>query len=501
MRTKLFYIVLSAYLFSGACTGDKNIIPVEANVKLDSTILGISVVARNMTVPWDLLWGPDNRLWFCEQKGNVYSLDTKTGEKKMLLKVPDVWYNRTAGLLGMALYNDTKRAPYLFIAYTVQENKKISSRLVRYTFREDTLTDPKLLLEIPGNKGHNGTRLAIAGEKLFWATGDAQKSRNAQDTTSLNGKILRLNIDGSIPADNPVKGSPVWAWGFRNMQGLVFSEAGLLYMSEHGDASDDEVNLIQPGNNYGWPSIEGYEDKEEEKKAARSYHTIPPLKAWTPTIAPCGIVHYSSNKIPEWKNSLILTTLKGRSLRVLQLNKKGDSIVAERIYLEKKYGRLRDVCISPEGDVYVSASNRDWNPYNQPDKDDDRILRIHRVEKETTIPMTGKLSTEASLLGNPKELYNIYCAGCHKEDGSGSPGVFTPLSGSKTVTGNKNVLIQVFLEGLKREGKTEQMPSFKFLSNEEAVSILNYVRNSWKNEADSINASDVERNRKLKTKP
>src|SRR5690606_698218 len=128
--------------------------------------------------------------------------------------------------------------------------------------------------------GHNGSRLAFSGGKVFWATGDAISDVNSQDIDSPNGKILRLNIDGAIPDDNPLKGSPVWAMGFRNIQGMAFSAAGQLYVSEHGDANDDEVSLVAPGGNYGWPRVMGYADTPPEAEFKRERNTLDPLKAW-----------------------------------------------------------------------------------------------------------------------------------------------------------------------------------------------------------------------------
>src|SRR5690606_1007981 len=124
--------------------------------------------------------------------------------------------------------------------------------------------DPMVITEYPAWKGHFGTRLCIAPDgKLMIATGDGALFDKAQDVGSPSGKILRFNIDGSVPPDNPIPGSPVWAWGLRNPQGLVYA-GGKLYSSDHGDATDDEINLIKKGANYGWPAVEGYADHKKE---------------------------------------------------------------------------------------------------------------------------------------------------------------------------------------------------------------------------------------------
>src|SRR5690606_5723912 len=134
--------------------------------------------------------------------------------------------------------------------------------------------------------------------KLMVATGDGAQFGNAQNMQSANGKILRFNIDGTVPSDNPITGSAVWAWGLRNPQGLVYAN-GKLYNSDHGDAIDDEVNLIRKGANYGWPHVEGPVDTEQERLFAADSVVAAPMRSWTPTIAPAGMAFYSHDAIPE----------------------------------------------------------------------------------------------------------------------------------------------------------------------------------------------------------
>lgn len=372
-----FHIKISLFIiacFLGACNsaiqkqGFSQ--PLDKALTLDSTLLEISVIVENLDTPWEIVWGPDDWIWMTEQKGVVSRVNPQTGEKRKLLTIDDVWQLRTTGLLGMTVHPDQQNYPYVFLIYTTQRGEDYFTKLVRYTYEQDTLIVPKTLLEIPASTSHNGSRVIMAEkDMLFWATGDIQKDGYAQDSTLLNGKILRLTIDGDIPEDNPLPNSYVYAWGFRNMQGLVLSPDGKLYTSEHGGDIEDKVNLILPLHNYGW-------NNEKDILSDRSSMT-PPLRLWTPIIAPAGMAYYSLNKIPEWKNTLLLTTLKVESLRVLKLNENGTKISSEKILLENVYGRLRDICISPAGDVYLSTSNRDWNPSEGfPTPTDDRILRI-----------------------------------------------------------------------------------------------------------------------------
>lgn len=459
---------------------------IDMTLRLDSSELGLSTIVSGLDVPWDLAWAPGNELIYTEQGGTVSKVNVNTGKQKKLLVIPDVWRKRTAGLLGMALYPNFKDSPFVVLDYTVMKDSITWSRLVRYRYTGDTLTSPQILLEVKGNHSHNGSRVTIASDgKVYWATGDAMHAETAQDNHFLNGKILRLNIDGSIPADNPVPGNPVWSMGYRNMQGLVFAANGRLYTSEHGEANDDEVNLITKNGNYGWPNVTGYSDTDSEKVYARQHAVIGPLKAWTPTIAPAGIDYYSSNTIPEWKNSILLTTLKQNDLRILKLNTDGSAIMSEQVFFYKAFGRLRDVCVSPSGDIYITTSNRDWNPPpGYPKLADDRILRIKKIR---TLKAAERKPVTATT-SKTNSLYTQYCASCHQPNGKGLAGTFPALSGSALVTGDKNKLMDIVING--RTGTTA-MPAFKFMTDAELATVLSYVRTNLGNKAGTIQDRDV----------
>lgn len=473
---------------------------------LDSSLLSVTMVATGLDVPWEIAWGPDNFIWFTEQKGTVNRLDPATGKRTVLLQIPDVYKKKSYGLLGMALHPDFADSPYVFLDYTYLQDSAILSKLVRYTYRNGLLSDPLVLLkDLRGNTYHNGCRVVITPDrKIMMSTGDAGRSPDAQDTGSLNGKILRLNMDGTIPRDNPFPGSPVWSYGHRNPEGLVFGPGGVLYSSEHGDASDDEVNIISKGCNYGWPNVEGYCDRPEEKSYCTSHTITSPIKAWTPTIAPAGIDYYRSAAIPEWSHSLLLTTLKAASLRVLRLNTAGTAIVSEKIYFDKTFGRLRDLCIAPNGDIYLSTSNRDWNPgAGFPKPEDDRIIRLHKIKTvHNNAAVTVKASAAAPVAKGGAGLYITYCASCHRNDGKGAKGVFPPLAGSSIVSGIRSSLAALVLKGMsgaieiKGEKYNQQMPSFRFLSDEDLASVLNYIRSHFGNHASAFTVQEMAQYRK-----
>ncbi|MGV3557251.1 PQQ-dependent sugar dehydrogenase [Larkinella arboricola] len=457
---------------------------------LDSTRLEVKTVATNLNGVWDMVWGPDNWIWFTEQDGKVRRLNPETGQILDLLQIPD-YYRKRLGLMSMALHPDWKTSPQVFINYShMQKDSVIVSKLVRYTYNGKNLIKPVLLYQIPGYLGHNGSRLVVSKDrKLLWATGDLKQKETILDPKFPNGKVLRLNLDGTIPADNPFPGSPVWAMGFRVPQGLVFASNGNLFIAEHGDATDDEVNRVVKGASYGWPHIAGFSDLPDEERYAADHPTVFPVKAWTPTIAPAGMDYYNGN-IPEWKNALLLSTLKDQSLRVLRLDAKKEKIVDEQIHFSGKFGRLRDVCVSPSGAVFIGTSNRDWNPVaNFPIPADDRIIRISRAG---TISKAARLAkAQKSADAEPAALlYASYCASCHKPDGRGVPGSFPSLVASSRLKGDKKELIQFILTG-SQSASGEGMPAFGFMSDRELAEVVSYVRVKLAGVPSGVSAEEI----------
>lgn len=477
------------------CNSSKlNNVP-EQQFRIGASTVGIQSVATHLNVPWQIAWGPDQQIWYTEQSGTISKINPENGKTKRLLVVPDVFRDRTSGLLGMTLHPDMQARPYVFINYTgYSKDKNKVSKVVRYTYNalKDTLFNPVVFLEYPAWTSHFGSRIVIAPDgKVMISTGDGAQDDNAQNIKSPNGKILRYNLDGSIPADNLFKGSPVWAWGLRNPQGLVYAN-GKLYCSDHGDATDDEVNLIHKGANYGWPFVEGYVDTDKEKLFAKDSVITEPLKAWTPTIAPAGLAYYNSDQIPELKGQLLLTTLKGNSLRALALNAAGTGITKDVNYFEKVYGRLRSVCVSPAGDIYIATSNRDWNPNAVAAKNDDRIIRIYRL-KDTKAGANVK--SAITVVKKPADLnkgallFTNYCASCHKEDGKGIKNIFPPLYQAAIVSGPKGPLVHTVLNGRK------QMPKFSFIEDQDLAELLSYVRKQF-GRADAVSVVDIQAQKK-----
>lgn len=363
------------------------------NTQLDTTI-----IARGLEVPWEILWGPDNYIWVTERPGRVLRINPDTKVRKQILHV-NVETQGESGLLGMALHPDFPQTPTVYLVYTYLDAGNIKERLVSYTYQQDSLINETILINnITGNTYHDGSRLIFGPDnKLYMSTGEAGNMPLAQDTTSLNGKILRINPDGSVPDDNPIHGSYVFTLGHRNPQGLDFAPSGIFYESEHGPDTDDEINIIETGRNYGWPTVRGMCDLPEELDFCTQYNVKEPIAHYTPTLAVAGIAYYKYNLIPEWTNSLIVTSLKAGKLMVLKLDDQGLTITGTTIVYDNTLGRLRDVCVSNTGRLFFSTSNRDGR--GTPREGDDKIIEI-KPSSTNSISKPDK-STGLNIYPNP----------------------------------------------------------------------------------------------------
>jgi glucose/arabinose dehydrogenase len=340
----------------------------------DSRSLQAETVASGLDTPWDLALAPDGSIWFTERGGRVSRLDLQAGTVTVLGQI-DVLESGESGLMGMAFHPAFPDTPAVFLAHSYGRADGVGNRLVRVTYRDGRLVDPVTLLDdIPGARNHDGARLAVGPDRMLYFTmGDAGRAADAQDRDSPNGKVLRLTLDGRPAPGNPF-GNATWSWGHRNPQGLAFASNGLLYATEHGPSEADEVNLIEPGRNYGWPTVRGDCDTDAERRFCAEHDVVEPLAEYTPTIGISGLAVYESDRIPGWRGSLVYTSLRGERLLRLVLSTDGRSARAQELILNGGYGRLRDVLVGPDGLLYVATSNRDRR--GNPSSDDDRIIRI-----------------------------------------------------------------------------------------------------------------------------
>ena len=345
--------------------------------------LHIEAVASNFDTVWDMVWAPDGEMWITERGGGVSRIDVGTGRVTRVGEI-EVFEQGESGLMGMAFHPDFPEEPWVYFAHSYGSQQEIRNRLVRIRYENGRLGAPETLIDnIRGRRNHDGSRLVIGPDRMLYMTmGDAGARPLSQDRRSVNGKILRLTLDGKPAPGNPFD-NEVWSWGHRNPQGLVFHpETGVLYSAEHGPRIEDEVNLIEKGRNYGWPTVTGRCDTPEEQVFCEENNVFESLTAWTPTVGICALDIYTHDLIPAWNGSLLVTALRGRSLYVARLTPDGRGVSSVEQLFENKYGRLRDVLVGPDGAVYIATSNLDGRARGVgPFENDDKVLRITPVTR------------------------------------------------------------------------------------------------------------------------
>ncbi len=352
--------------------------------QVGNTTLTQTDLTTSINLPWEILWGPDDYIWCTSRTGYVYRIDPVSGEYTTVLNISTLVPNGGSsepGLLGMTMHPDWQTNPIVFLVYNYIQGVNVRERLVAYEWNGTALVNAETLInDIPGNYIHNGSRLVVSpDEKIMMTTGDTggqQGGLLAQDISSLNGKTLRINLDGSTPDDNPNPDSYVWSFGHRNSQGLCYGPTGILYSSEHGPQNSDEFNIIEENRNYGWPSVEGACNTPSEITFCETNNVREPLMEWSPCVAVNGIVYYNHPAIPEWQNSVLMGVMGGLSgtgsdrdrVSVLHLSEDGMSVTGEDKYFTTLNQRFRDVCFNPyDGSVYVALNGTGY-PGSGPNK-------------------------------------------------------------------------------------------------------------------------------------
>ncbi|MBL7254392.1 PQQ-dependent sugar dehydrogenase [Paractinoplanes lichenicola] len=307
------------------------------------------IIAANLEVPWGLAFLPDGSALVSERdRGDIRQIPAGGGTPKKVYTVAGVDAGGEGGLLGIAVDPDYEQNKFVYAYFTASGD----NRIVRFTLAGGSPT--VIFKGIDKARIHNGGRLAFGPDDfLYVGTGDAGNGSAAQDRGNVNGKILRITRDGRPAPGNPFAGSPVWSLGHRNVQGLAWGPDKKMYGIEFGQNTWDEVNVIQPGKNYGWPEVEG---KEGDAKY------VDPIVQWgTDEASPSGAAVAG--------DTLYVAGLRGERLWTVPLG--GGEPKAE---LNGEHGRLRTVAVAPDGALWVTTSNRDGR--GDPRNDDDMILRF-----------------------------------------------------------------------------------------------------------------------------
>ena len=366
MKTKIRALMIRQFAFGGALIAAfASLEPLCAQdtFQVGNTTLTATNVASGIQLPWEILWGPDDFLWVTSRPGTVYRINPETGATSTVL-TKSVTNNGTGepGMLGMAMHPEWETTPKVFIVYTTGPTWNGTERLSVFDWNGSSLVNEEILLTLSAGGIHNGSRLLVLPDNtLLMTTGDVGDSgAHSQNLSSLNGKVLRINLDGTVPADNPTPGSYVYSYGHRNPQGLAMGPGGIIYSSEHGQSNDDEVNIIQPGRNYGWPNVQGMCNTSSENSFCASNNVVEPIDTFSPCAAVNGLTWYNHPAIPEWQNCLLLSVMGGfalddKRLSVLSMSEDGMTVTGETQWFASYGQRIRDVAVNPTtGAVYLA---------------------------------------------------------------------------------------------------------------------------------------------------
>lgn len=336
----------------------------------------VEVVAEGLEVPWGVAWLPGGDALLTERPGRVRLLRADgTLEAEPVATLP-VGARGEGGLLGIAVHPDFARTRQFYLYATVAQEGGARNRVERWVLAPDggsARVDRVLLEGLPAAQYHDGGRLRFGPDgMLYVGTGDAGEPPLAQAADSPAGKLLRLTPDGEVPADNPVPGNPAFLSGIRNTQGWDWLDARRLVVTDHGPSGDlgrrgaDEVNVARRGDNLGWPTIWGCEQRSG---------MVTPSLTWRTAVPPGGVALYTGTSIPEWRGSLLVATLGSRHLHRVMLDAEG-RVAGHEVYLQDVHGRLREAVMGPDGHLYVTTSNCDGRGRCPPGKD--ALLRLRR---------------------------------------------------------------------------------------------------------------------------
>jgi glucose/arabinose dehydrogenase len=325
----------------------------------------ITTVAQDLGTPWGMAFLSVDNLLFTEREGYLLRLDLKSGHVSNIEGLPwDIAVLGQGGLLDVAV---EKSSDWIYLSYSKNVSGQGATTLARAKLRDNTLINWQDLLVSKSRtrtNHHFAGRLAFDKQgHVFMSIGDRGLRGNAQDLSNHAGSIIRLNLDGSVPKDNPfmnddVALAEIWTYGHRNPQGLFFNaETQQFWSNEHGPRGGDEINLIKPGHNYGWPIISYGKEYNSISAVGEGTHKAgmaQPIKVYTPSIAPSGLIQYQGKPFPQWQGHLLSGALKLQHLNIITLDKQQQAVKEERL-LGHLGERIRNVIQGPDDLIYLST--------------------------------------------------------------------------------------------------------------------------------------------------
>jgi glucose/arabinose dehydrogenase len=327
----------------------------------------ISTVTDGLEHPWGLAFLPDGAMLVTERPGRLSRVNPETGERTKLDGVPGVLARGQGGLLDVALHPRFAENRWVYLSYSEPGDDGSLTAVGRGRLQGDALTDFRVIFRATPPASlpkHFGSRLVFDGAgHLFITSGERGARDNAQRLDSHHGKVIRLHDDGRVPEENPFisrKGAQagIYSYGQRNPQGMIIHPpTGRVWVNEHGPQGGDEINIVKPGANYGWPKATYGEEYGGGEIAPDTREDIePPIHHWTPSIAPSGMAYYDGDAFPQWRGSLFVGALSHTHLARLEMD--GDEVVAEEKLLDDRGWRVRDVRQGPDGHLYVLVDSR-----------------------------------------------------------------------------------------------------------------------------------------------
>lgn len=360
----LLFVLIGLCLFSTISAKESTFI-----FKSEGMELKVEEVTRNLGIPWGMAFLSPNKLLVTERSGSVVLIDLKTSTKVILKNTPSVMHDGQGGMLDVALSPDYKTSGWIYFTYVKDINDEGATVLSRAKLSKDRFSQWQELLVSKSRtetSHHFGSRIAFDGNgHVFFGIGDRGERPNAQNLSNHAGSILRLNLNGIVPNNNPFINKKrvlpeIWSYGHRNPQGLAYdSERNRLWEIEHGPRGGDEINLIEPGKNYGWPEISYGKEYWGPIAVGNGTHRKgmeQPVKVYIPSIAPGSLIIYKGKAFPGWKGNLFAGALKLLHINRVVLDETGQAIKEERL-LKSMDERIRALSQSPDGLIYFSTDS------------------------------------------------------------------------------------------------------------------------------------------------